>query len=76
MAFLFGGYMNIFFEIVRDLWLIGLTYAIFSIWEKVEPTKPDHQEYKIDEAWNPVDLDDEREFELDQQEKRKELFKV
>lgn len=68
--------MQIIFEFIHLGWLAGLSYVVFKLWDKVEPTSTDHQEYKIDEAWNPVDLDDEREFELDQQEKRKELFKV
>lgn len=67
--------MQILFEMIHLAWLAGLTFAVVKLWDKLEPIQDQHTE-SIDSAWEPVDLNDQREFEMDEKEKRMQMFKV
>ena len=69
--------MQIFYDILHLIWLAGLTYAVFKIWDRLDQQSYDYQQYKPDQDdWTPIELGDEREFELEEQEKRKHMWKV
>ena len=68
--------MQIFYDILHLIWLAGLTFAVFKIWDRLDrPVEHDWTSPDQDD-WTPIDLDDEREFELEEQEKRKHMWKL
>lgn len=63
--------LRLFFEVVNGLWLLVLSVAVFQLWERsrVDQDKPE-------EEWQPVDLSDDRELELERQEQLRNQWRV
>lgn len=59
--------MDIFYDLFEFVWLIALSLAVLKLWDK-------EQEQDRIEDWEPVDLNDSREWELEEQAKRKKYF--
>lgn len=62
--------------IVHAAWMLVVTIVLYKLWDRMDdiPGSADPDEQLADE-WQPVDLSDEREHELQQQEKRRNLFR-
>lgn len=62
--------LRLFFEVVNGLWLLVLSVAVFQLWERsgIDQEKQ--------EDWQPVDLTDDRELELERQEQLRNQWRV
>jgi hypothetical protein len=72
--FYWGNFMLVFFlEVLHGLFMAGMMWMITKLYDRIERLEARNIE-SADEGWEPVDLSDQREYELDQQEKRKLFF--
>ena len=67
--------MQIVTDLIFSVWLIALSFAVLKLLDKSDPIQ-EQQTETIDDAWSPVELTDDREFEMQEQERRREFFKV
>jgi hypothetical protein len=63
--------LRLFFEVVNGLWLLVLSVAVFQLWER-----SGMDQEKQEEEWQPVDLSDDRELELERQEQLRNQWRV
>lgn len=63
--------LRLFLEVVNGLWLLVLSVAVFQLWER---SGMDHD--KPEEEWQPVDLSDDRELELERQEQLRNQWRI
>lgn len=53
-------------DLINLIWMMVITVAVFKLWDRLDKQEPKQEQ--TDHIWEPVDLSDEREYELERQE--------
>ena len=53
-------------DLINLIWMMVITVAVYKLWDRLDRTEPKQEQ--ADNIWEPVDLSDEREYELERQE--------
>lgn len=59
-------------EVLQMLLFAGLAWMVAKLYDRIE--KLEVEQLEDAEEWKPVDLSDQREYELEEQEKRRSYF--
>lgn len=63
--------MEMLLEVVNSAWLLVLSVAVFRLWDHTGI----EVEQRTEEDWEPVDLTEEREWELERQEQQRSVWR-
>jgi hypothetical protein len=66
---------ELFSAVVHGAWMLVVTIALYKLWDRLDKSAAAAPDQQQPAEWEPVELSEAREYELEQQEIRRSLYR-